>query len=382
MNVLKPVRRTLTIAGKEWIHIRRDSRSLILSLIAPALLVLLFGYALNMDVKNVKTVVLDHDRTAFTRQFVERFSHTEYIRMMGMVDSYKEIDDLIDSGDAVMAIVIPPRFTADVKSGKRARIQVLVDGSDSMSSTVAVGYVRAITTQFNIETQIGSLGEIGITGARLPIDVRSRVWYNEEMLSKNFVIPGIIVIILAIIAALITSLTISREWERGTMETLITTPVRPAEIMIGKIIPYLVIGAFDVAMALALGSFIFDIHMRGSFLELLALSMVFLTGMSALGMVISSVTRVQVLSIQAAMIVTYLPSFILSGFVFPVKNMPVVIQAITYLIPAKYMIAIIKGIALKGVPATLLHTQVAFMVAFAVFMLLLCVKKIRLTIPE
>jgi len=202
------------------------------------------------------------------------------------------------------------------------------------------------------------------------------------MLSKNFVIPGIIVIILAIIAALITSLTISREWERGTMETLITTPVRPAEIMIGKIIPYLVIGAFDVAMAMALGCFVFDIHMRGSFLELLALSMVFLTGMSALGMVISSVTRVQVLSIQAAMIVTYLPSFILSGFVFPVKNMPVVIQAITYLIPAKYMIVIIKGIALKGVPATLLHTQVVFMVGFAVFMLLLCMKKIRLTIPE
>ncbi len=382
MKAFKPVRRTLTIAGKEWIHIRRDSRSLILSLIAPALLVLLFGYALNMDVKNVKTVVLDHDRTAFTRQFVERFSHTEYIRMLGMVDSYKEIDGLIDSGDAVMAIVIPPGFTADVKSGKRARIQVLVDGSDSMSSTVAVGYVRAITTQFNIETQIGALGEIGITGARLPIDVRSRVWYNEEMLSKNFVIPGIIVIILAIIAALITSLTISREWERGTMETLITTPVRPAEIMIGKIIPYLVIGAFDVAMAMALGFFVFDIHMRGSFLELLALSMVFLTGMSALGMVISSVTRVQVLSIQAAMIVTYLPSFILSGFVFPVKNMPVVIQAITYLIPAKYMIVIIKGIALKGVPATLLHTQVVFMVGFAVFMLVLCMKKIQLTIPE
>ena len=166
------------------------------------------------------------------------------------------------------------------------------------------------------------------------------------------------------------------------METLITTPVRPAEIMIGKIIPYLVIGAFDVAMAMALGCFVFDIHMRGSFLELLALSMVFLTGMSALGMVISSVTRVQVLSIQAAMIVTYLPSFILSGFVFPVKNMPVVIQAITYLIPAKYMIVIIKGIALKGVPATLLHTQVVFMVGFAVFMLVLCMKKIQLTIPE
>jgi len=382
MKAVRSLQRIMALADKEWIQIRRDARSLILSLIAPALLVVLFGYALNMDVKHVSITVMDQDRTAFSRQMIEKFSHTEYLQIHGYAGTYKEIDALLNSGEASLALVIPPDFTRGVKAGRKAKLQLLVDGSDSMSSTVAAGYVQAILMEFNLDVQMKGLNRAGISKLRLPLDVRSRVWYNEELQSKNLIIPGIIVIILAIISALITSLTISREWERGTMETLITTPVRPFEVMTGKLIPYLIIGTFDVVMTFLVGYFFFGIYLRGSFVELLLLSVLFLIGTSTLGILISSVTKVQVLSIQAAMVVTYLPSFILSGFVFPIQNMPMVIQAITYLIPAKYMITIIKGIVLKGTAASLLTAQIVFMAVFAVVAVLLGIRKFRLTIND
>ncbi|PKL39079.1 MAG: hypothetical protein CVV44_09440 [Spirochaetae bacterium HGW-Spirochaetae-1] len=382
MKAVRSLQRIMALADKEWIQIRRDARSLILSLIAPALLVVLFGYALNMDVKHVSITIMDQDRTAFSRQMIEKFSHTEYLQIHGYAKTYKEIDKLLNSGEASLALVIPPDFTRRVKAGRKAKLQLLVDGSDSMSSTVAAGYVQAILMEFNLDVQMKGLNRAGISKLRLPLDVRSRVWYNEELQSKNLIIPGIIVIILAIISALITSLTISREWERGTMETLITTPVRPFEVMTGKLIPYLIIGTFDVVMTFLVGYFFFGIYLRGSFIELLLLSVLFLIGTSTLGILISSVTKVQVLSIQAAVVVTYLPSFILSGFVFPIQNMPMVIQAITYLIPAKYMITIIKGIVLKGTAASLLATQIVFMAVFAVVAVLIGIRKFRLTIND
>ena len=335
MRVPAPLRRTLAMAGKEWIQVRRDSRSLILSLIAPVLLVLLFGYALNMDVKHVSMAVYDQDRSSFSRNFISNFAHNEYIHVHSYVDNYREIDSLINSGEAAMALVIPPGFTGRINSGSDADLQLLVDGSDSLSATVSTGYVRAIVTEFNIERQLQGLERRGVVGLRMPVELRSRMWYNEELESRNFIIPGILVIILAIISALITSLTISREWERGTMESLLSTPVRPLEVIIGKLVPYIVIGAFDVVLTFTVGYFVFDIQLRGSFLELLMLAVLFLFGTSMLGIVISSVTKMQVLSIQAAMVITYLPSFILSGFIFPVKNMPVIIQGITYLIPGE-----------------------------------------------
>ncbi len=382
MKLFLPFQRIMAIAEKEWIQIRRDTRSLILTMVAPAFLVLLFGYALNMDVKNVSIGVFDQDRTSFSRQFIERFTHTEYLSLNYHINTYRDIDGLIDRGKIALALVIPVDFTRKIKSGRNTAIQLLVDGSDSMTSTVALGYVRAILARFNIETQMRGLNKAGIGDMKMPIDVRNRIWYNEELQSKNYVIPGLIVIILALVSALITSLTMSREWERGTMETLITTPVRPLEVMTGKLLPYIIIGSFNVVMTFLVGYFIFGLDLRGSFLELMILSILFLMGMSALGILISAATRVQVLSIQAAMIITYLPSFILSGFIFPVQNMPVLVQGITYLIPAKYMIVLIKGIVLKGIPASMMMTQIIFMVIFTLVVSLLSLKKIRLTMPD
>ena len=381
-SLFKSLKRISAIADKEWIQVRRDSRSLILSLLAPVLLMLLFGYALTMDVKNVSMAVYDQDRTSSSRQFLEGFSHTGYIHVHSYVNTYRDIDGLIDTGDIAMALVIPKNFGAKLHTGKEVKVQLLVDGSDSMSATVSLGYVQAIVMQFNRDVQLEMLESIGITRMKEPVDIRDRIWYNPELESRNLIIPGLIVIILAIISALITSLTISREWERGTMETLITTPVRPREVLIGKLLPYLFIGIFDVVMTFLVGRFVFGVPLKGSFIELLLIALLFLVGTSSLGILISAATRIQVMSIQVAIVVTYLPSLILSGFIFPVKNMPLVIQGITYLIPAKYMVTVIKGIAVKGVGWSLLVTQVGFLAVFTVLVMAAAMKKIRMQLPE
>ncbi len=382
MRVLRSLVRIIAIADKEWLQIRRDVRSLLLSIGAPVLLILLFGYALNMDVNRVSTAVYDQDRSLLSRSLLEKFSHTEYISILKYVKGYEEIDELIDSGSIVMAIVIPPDFDKRFKSGKQPEIQLIVDGSDSTSATVAIGYVKAIIYNFNREIMISELNGMGITDVREPIEVRSRIWYNAELQSKNFIVPGLVVLIMAIISALITSLTISREWERGTMETLITTPVRGYEVILGKLIPYLFIGVFDVVFVLTIGYFVFDVPVRGSFLDLWLIAVLFLIGTTGLGIMISSATRVQVLSVQIAIISTFLPTLILSGFIFPIKNMPLIVQGITYLIPARYMIAVVKSIALKGIGYSLLWTQILFLFVFALLVIVQGIRKFALTLPE
>ncbi|MGB4267989.1 MAG: ABC transporter permease, partial [Spirochaetota bacterium] len=269
---MKTLIRILAIAQKEWIHIYRDIRSLILALITPAFLVLIFGYALNMDVKNVAFIIYDQDKTPLSRQFAEIFMHSEYLTCKGYVTRYNDIDTAIDSGKAVAALIIPYNFTENVKSGQPVHLQLIVDASDSMSATIASAYFNALVSQYNIAWMQEHLNRAGFGSIQIPVNIESRVWYNEELQSKNFVVPGIIVIVLAIISALITSLTISREWERGTMESLITTPVRSWEVIAGKLIPYIFIGMFDVVITYLVGYFVFDIPVRGSFTELLLVS--------------------------------------------------------------------------------------------------------------
>jgi ABC-2 type transport system permease protein len=382
VRLLRSLNRIIAIADKEWIQIRRDVRSLLLSIGAPVLLILLFGYALNMDVNRVSTAVYDQDRTFLSRSLLEKFSHTEYISILKYVAAYEEIDELINSGTIVMAIVIPPDFEKRFKTGKQPDLQLIVDGSDSTSATVAIGYVKAITYNFNREIMIAELNGMGVSDVREPIEVRSRIWYNAELQSKNFIVPGLVVLIMAIISALITSLTVSREWERGTMETLITTPVRGYEVILGKLIPYLFIGVFDVVFVLSIGYFVFNVPVRGSFLDLWLIAVLFLIGTTGLGIMISSATRVQVLSVQVAIISTFLPTLILSGFIFPIKNMPLIIQGITYLIPARYMISVVKSIALKGIGYGLLWAQILFLFVFALTVVVLGVRKFSLILPE
>jgi ABC-2 type transport system permease protein len=374
--MIRSLLRTIVVAEKEWIQIRRDARSLVLSIFLPVFLLFLFGYALTMDVKNVKTAVLDQDRSSFSRGFIEKFSHTEYISIYKNLRGLKEIDGLIDSGKIIMAIVIPPNFGKNYKSGKAADVQVILDGTDSMSATVAAGYVKGIVYEFNKQLKMAELNSAGITGVKVPVDVRSRIWYNSELKSKNFIVPGIIVIVMAIISALITSLTISREWERGTMETLITTPVRKHEVFFGKLIPYIFIALFDLVLTVSLGHFIFDVPIRGNFIELYLVALLFLIGTSSLGIMISSATRSQVLSVQIALTATYMPAILLSGYIFPIKNMPAFIQGVTYLIPAKYLILYMKGVTMKGIGYSLLWIQIMFLFIYAVIVALISLRKL------
>lgn len=382
MKALGSLIRMGAIADKEWIQIRRDARSLFLSLFLPSLLVVIFGYALVLDVKHVKVAVLDQDRSSFSHNYLERFKHTEYLSIEKYVKDYKEIDDLINSGKIIMAIVIPPDFEKKFNKGKSTKIQVLVDGSDSMSSLIASGYLKGITYQFNRDLFESEFKKKGITFVKQSVEIQNRIWYNSELKSRNFIIPSNIGLILAIIAALITSLTISREWERGTMETLITTPVRGYEVVLGKLAPYILIGMFDVICALSIGYFVFDVPFKGNFIELCLIAVLFLIGTSSVGILISTATRVQVLSIQFAIIVTYLPSFMLSDFIFPIKNMPLIIQIITYIVPAKYMIVVLKGIILRGVGFSALLTQIIFLFVFCVIVLVLSIKKIKVVLPD
>lgn len=368
--------RIIAIAQKEWVQIRRDARSLLLSIGLPVAMLFLFGYALSMDVKQVKTAVYDQDRTPLSRSLVEKFSHTEYLSVAKSITTQREIDRLLDKGDMIMAVVIPPGFEKRYLSGKSADVQLLIDGSDSNSALVATGYVKMIMFEFNRDLTLQGLRKAGVTDFRLPVEVRTRVWYNAELKSRNFIVSGTIVVVMAIISALITSLTIAREWEKGTMETLITTPVRKYEVFLGKLIPYILIALFDVVLTVCAGYFIFDMPIKGSVVELYLVSLLFLIGTSSLGLLISSSMRSQVLAVQVAITVTYMPSIILSGYIFPIKNMPAIIQGITYLVPARYLIYYMKGITLKGIGFTLMWSQIIFLVLFAAVVTMISLSKL------
>lgn len=367
----KSVNRILAIAAKEWTQITRDTRSLILALFAPAFLILLFGYALTTDVKHVSVTFLDNDRSFRSRAYIERFTHVEYFDVRDSVSSYHEIDTLLNSNTIAIAVIIPPDFHRLIDQGRETPVQVIADGSDSTSANVALGYVTAITADFSNSIAKERALKRGLISSLPGITIQNRLWYNETMESRKYILPGLIALILAIICALIASLTISREYERGTLETLLSTPLRPFEMVAGKIIPYLLVGLFDTIVAISLGYFLFDFPLNGSFTELISISLLFLLGMTGFGILISTATRIQVLSVQVSMVTTYLPTFILSGFIFPISNMPAVVQGITYLIPAKYFIVIIKGIAMKGIGSSMLHTQIIFLSVFCVIVLVL-----------
>ncbi|MCL1834007.1 MAG: ABC transporter permease [Leptospirales bacterium] len=374
--------RIAAIADKEWLQIRRDARSLILSLLLPVFLILLFGFALSVDVKNVKLAIFDQDKSTTSRRFIEEFAHTEYLNILYYVENYRDIDRAIYKGEASLALVIPRNFENLIKNGKRVDVQLIVDGSDSTSAVVAIGYIKAIIANYNMDMKIKELKRAGLSSFELPLDIRSRILYNPELLSKNFIIPGLIVLILAIISALIASLTISKEWERGTMETLMTTPIRSWELTAGKLIPYLFIGLFDVVVTASVGHFVFDVPIKGNFIEFYLLALLFLFGTTGQGLLISAATKSQVVSVQFAMVTTFLPTFILSGFIFPIQNMPIVIQGITHIIPARYLIVIIKGIAIKGIGLTILWTQIIFLFVFAAIVLLICTKKLKMQLDN
>lgn len=370
------LRRVRAVARKEFLHIIRDPRSLGMGIAIPMLMLLLFGYALTLDVDNVPIMIWDQSHTTVSRDLISRFGGSRYFSIQGYASSPREIERAIDRRDVLAALVIPWDFARNVgRSGAKA--QLIVDGSDANTAAIAIAYANAIASQWSLDISVQAVRRRGGVPAAMPVDVRPRVWFNPEMESRLYIVPGLIAVIMSVIAALMTSLTIAREWETGTMEQLISTPVRGHEIIIGKLIPYFVIGAIDVVIAVIMGLLLFDVPFRGAPLLMVAFSSVFLIGTLSLGILISIVTRGQLLASQVAMVTTFLPAFLLSGFMFDIANMPRPVQAITYLMPARYFVALLKALFLKGVGVSVLAADGVPLLIFAAAMLLLAIARFK-----
>jgi drug efflux transport system permease protein len=353
------------------IQLRRDPRSLAMAFLLPSLLLVLFGYAITWDVREIRTVVVDQDRTERSRDLLSAFRASGYFDLETYAADASAIGPLLDRGRAQAALVVPPGFAADLDAGRSAPLQLIVDGSDANTATIVIAYTQAIVQTYS--------ARVLLRGARRerPVHAESRVWYNEDLVSRVSIVPGLVAVILSIIAAMLTSLTIAREWERGTMEQLAATPVSRLEVVLGKLLPYLAIGFVDVVGTTILGILLFGVPFRGDPILFMALSLAFLLGALGLGTFISAATRSQVLATQVAMISTFLPAFLLSGFMYAIDVMPPALRIVTYLVPARYFLVVTRGIFLKGVGIEVLHAQGLLMIAFAAIGLLLAVRSFR-----
>jgi ABC-2 type transport system permease protein len=351
--------RLLAIARKETIQLKRDPRSLLLAFLLPVLLLILFGYAITWDVNHIALAVQDQDPSFRTRELLDSFESSGYFEIVATPRSPTETADLLRTGGAQVVLVIPPDFSRRLDGGQPAQLQVIVDGSDANTATIALAYAQAIVRSFAERN-----GE-QIRLASPPLRPQTRVWFNEELRSRNMIVPGLVAVIMMIIAAMLTSLTIAREWERGTMEQLASTPVSRLEVVLGKLLPYLVIGLVDVIVVSLLGVLLFQVPFRGQPWLLLVMSFFFLAGALGLGMFISAVARSQLLATQMAMLTTFLPAFLLSGFMFAIEVMPRPLQWVTFAVPARYFLVVTRGIFLKGVGIPTLYVDGLLMVVFA-----------------
>ena len=365
MNFRRSLSRTLAIAHKEGLHILRDARSLIMALAVPVLMLLLFGYALTLDVDRITTLIYDQDGSPQSRELIARFAGSRFFQIRGTVDNYRAIEQKIDSNQCLLAVIIPPDYSRNLLSSREADVQLILDGSDSNTASIALGYAEALARTYAFELRAQTLQRKD--GGRLdpPVDAQLRVWFNSELVSRNYIVPGLISVIMMIIAAMITSLTIAREWENGSMEQLLSTPVRAHEIVLGKMFAYFVLGLADALITIGVGVFLFKVPLRGNPLLLLLTSCIFLVGVLFWGIFISATTRNQLMAYQMGMLTSFLPAFLLSGFVFAIENMPVVIQVVSYFFPSRYFITILKGIFLKGVSFHVLWVEITLLVVYA-----------------
>ncbi len=371
-------RRLRAIFVKELHHITRDPRSLGMALAVPVMMLLLFGFALSLDVDRIPTLVYDQDHTERSRDLIRQFAGSRFFDIRGYVDSYAPIERAIDRNRVLMALVIPRDYSKDTSAGQKAPVQLLLDGSDSNTASIALGYAESVVRNYSLELRSDMQNRRGGGGATAPaVDARLRVWYNSSLESKNYVVPGLIAVILQIIAALLTSLTIAREWEMGTMEQILSTPLRPAEMVLGKMLAYFVVGVADAAVAVLVGIFVFQVPFRGSVPFMVVSTCVFLFGALFWGIFISAAAKTQLQAYQMGILSSFLPAFLLSGFVYSIETMPPVIQWITRLIPARYVVTILKGVFLKGVGFRVLWGELGFLALYAAIIFVLATRKLN-----
>lgn len=369
------LQRTGMMIWKEFIQIFRDPRMLTVVVLIPVVMLLLYGFAINFDVKHVRMAVCDFDNSMQSRDLVGAFSRSGYFDIVANVRDTQLLNGLLDEGKAKIILFIPPSYHKELARREKARVQLLLDGSDSTSASTALGYVNVILQQQSTKMALAVLP--ASVGRSLPIEHRVRYWYNPGLVSTNFIIPGLIAVILMALSALLTSVTVVRERERGTLELLIVSPVQPLEIMLGKLIPYIIIAYGDVLLVLLASRFIFQVPLRGSLLLVLLLSGIFLTAALGIGLFISTVAPTQQVAMLVAILATQLPAVLLSGFIFPISSMPRVIQWMSNIIPATHFIHILRAIFLKGVGLSLLWRPALYLLCIGVAMLTISAARFR-----
>jgi len=358
-------RRLKAVTAKELLHIVRDSRSLYLALALPLVMLLLFGFALTLDVDRILTDVYDQDQTPQSRELIDQFRSSKYFQIENHVHDYKVIERNIDQNTVLLSIVIPKDFAKHLLAGQQADVQMLIDGSDSNTAGIAQSYAEAIVQGFAARMRSSAQSQRGGQVQGLAVDARVRVWYNSDLKSKNFIVPGLIAVTMMIISSMLSSLTIAREWENGTMEQLLSTPVRPRELVLGKLLAYFGLGFADILICLIVGVFIFQVPFRGNIWFLFLACCLYLFGALSWGIFISAGARTQLQAYQMGMLSSFLPGYMLSGFVYAIREMPKVIQFLSYLVPARYFVTILNGVFLKGVGMRVLWFEMLMLAIYA-----------------
>lgn len=370
--------RFLAVLKKEFLHIGRDRGSLIMAIAMPIGMLLLFGYAVNTDVDHLPTVVWDQSQTLDSREFLSSLRNTQYLDPDEYVQGYGQIEAYLDSGKARAAVIIPPDFGREIqKDNGQAEVQVLVDGSDPTIARAAMSAVQMLGLNKSLQIQGIRLAAKGTAaGATMPLNIETRVWYNPDMKSMVFNIPALIGLILQNVITMLTSFSIVREKERGTMEQVVVTPIRSLELLLGKLLPFLFIGFISLSLILATGIFWFGVMPAGSVALLVLLSTIFLFTSLAIGLLISSVAKTQLQAMQMTFILI-LPSILLSGFVFPRETMPTFLKLLGGLFPLTYFLEIVRGIFLKGVGINYLWQDTLILCVFAVILVGIAAMKFR-----
>ncbi len=360
--------RLSAIAKKEFKHLFRDIRMLSILIFFPAFLLIVFGYAINFDVHHVRIAVYDRDKSSFGREFIESLTSTEYFSLVGYVENENEIKKVLDSKIAQCVIVLPEKLASDFYAKREAKIQFLIDGVDGNTAVIIQNYVNAALREFNAEKMSLTLATYGIK-QYTPIKFEPLFWYNPELKTTKFLIPGLIAMILVITAVISVSLSLVREKERGTIEQINVSPIRSLELLLGKTTPYLLLALLNAAMILIVGYLLFEIEIKGSILLLFITTLMFLFACTSIGIFVSSVVDSMQVAFSIATFASLLPSVILSGFIFPIESMPFIIQIFTNITPTKFFIVILRAIILRGVGLEAFWQQVIYLILFALIML-------------
>ena len=372
-------RKLIPIIRKEFRQIRRDKRVLAILTLVPAGLLLLNGYALNLDVQHIKMAVYDENKSETSRAFINAFVTSGYFDYVQVLSSSAQATAMLDDARVKCAIVIPQDFSQNLASGDPADVQVLVDGSDSNTATTIVGYVQVIALEYSQNIILKNLAKIG-GGNYIPVQLEARIWYNPELKSAKFLVPGLIGFILGITAIIATSLSIVKEKERNTIEQIDVSPITPLQLILGKMVPYAAISLVAAAITLLAAYILFGVTIKGSIVLLFLCTLLFILAALSIGLFVSTVADTQQVAFQLAALLSMLPTLIFSGFMFPIRSMPVWLRIFSNITPAKYYLVILRSIILKGVGLSAFWEQIVYLTIFILLLTAVSVRRFRKTV--